>query len=106
MALIEKSGLTKSKWHPNLGACNLLMSRVMLYQKKWSDVITYANNVITSYSIHYTKLYEFIALKMLIFLRLKNIWLKIILHQKATYKILHLKSNAVIVITTYRNNFV
>lgn len=51
MALIEESGLNKSKWHPNLGACNLLMSRVMLYQKKWSEVITYADKVLDNYSL-------------------------------------------------------
>tara|TARA_R110001606_G_scaffold399236_1_gene582626 strand:- start:23899 stop:25344 length:1446 start_codon:yes stop_codon:yes gene_type:complete len=43
---IEKSGITKSKWHPSVKACNLLMSRVKLYQKKWDEVIVYANKVI------------------------------------------------------------
>lgn len=47
-ALIESSGITKSKWHPNLATCNLLMSRVKLYQKQWDETITYANKVIAA----------------------------------------------------------
>ncbi|CAM1339513.1 RagB/SusD family nutrient uptake outer membrane protein [Tenacibaculum aestuarii] len=61
-ALIEKdlllalenltaSNMTKSKWHPNIAACNLLMSRVKLYQEKWDDVIKYSNEVINSGSL-------------------------------------------------------
>ncbi|WP_163710060.1 RagB/SusD family nutrient uptake outer membrane protein [Mangrovibacterium lignilyticum] len=51
MMLIEESGLTKSKWHPNAATCNLLMSRVLLYQRKWADVITYADKVLDKYSL-------------------------------------------------------
>lgn len=45
LALIESSGLEKSIWHPNVEACNLLMSRVKLYQHKWDETIEYANKV-------------------------------------------------------------
>lgn len=44
--LIEGSGVQKSLWHPGVPACNLLMSRVKLYQQKWNDAITYADKVI------------------------------------------------------------
>ncbi len=44
--LLEDSGLEKSIWHPTTKACDLLMSRVMLYQEKWDEVITYATQVI------------------------------------------------------------
>ncbi len=49
--LIEESGLTKTKWHPNVATCNLLMSRVKLYQNKWDDVIAYADKVLESNSL-------------------------------------------------------
>ncbi len=44
--LILESGVEKTKWHPNVAACDLLMSRVMLYQQKWDEVITYSTQVI------------------------------------------------------------
>lgn len=37
--LIGESGITKSKFHPSLGTCVLLLSRVYLYQEKWEDAI-------------------------------------------------------------------
>ncbi|MBD0824237.1 RagB/SusD family nutrient uptake outer membrane protein [Aestuariibaculum marinum] len=43
---ISASGITKSAWHPNLATCNLLMSRVKLYQEKWDEVISYSDKVI------------------------------------------------------------
>ncbi len=46
ITLIEESGLTKTKWHPNQATCNLLMSRVKLYQEKWDQAIEYANKVL------------------------------------------------------------
>ncbi|WP_170066908.1 RagB/SusD family nutrient uptake outer membrane protein [Flavobacterium granuli] len=44
--LIQKSGLVKSKWHPSSASCDLLMSRVKLYQAKWDETISNANAVI------------------------------------------------------------
>ncbi len=44
--LIELSGLDKSIWHPSVLACDLLMSRVKLYQHKWEECIEYADKVI------------------------------------------------------------
>ncbi len=49
--LINESGLTKTKWHPNTATCNLLMSRVKLYQEKWDDVIVYADKVLEKRSL-------------------------------------------------------
>ncbi len=49
--LIEGSGITKSKWHPNVATCNLLMSRVKLYQKDWEATIAYANKVLDKYGL-------------------------------------------------------
>lgn len=43
--LISQSNTKKSVWHPSVAACNLLMSRVKLYQEKWDDAITYAGYV-------------------------------------------------------------
>ena len=54
---------------PHKDAATAYMAKIALYTKKWSDVVTYADKVIgspsgrgliviTSYSIHYTKLYE------------------------------------------------
>lgn len=40
--LIQKSGIEKSKYHPSVGACALLLSRVYLYQEKWEDVVSAA----------------------------------------------------------------
>ena len=44
MRLIQESGITKSKFHPSLGACELLLSRVYLYQEKWEDAVLAATN--------------------------------------------------------------
>jgi len=46
--LISNSDIERSIWHPNVIACNLLMSRVKLYQEKWDEAIQYANNVINA----------------------------------------------------------
>ncbi len=43
--LIGESGITKTKYHPTVAACNLLMSRVNLYQQNWAAAIEYANLV-------------------------------------------------------------
>lgn len=40
--LIEESGITKSVYHPSLGSCALLLSRVYLYQEKWEETVTAA----------------------------------------------------------------
>lgn len=40
--LIEESGITKSIYHPSLGSCALLLSRVYLYQEKWEDAVSAA----------------------------------------------------------------
>lgn len=49
--LITASGIKKSKWHPNVATCNLLMSRIKLYQEKWDDVINFANKVVDNGSL-------------------------------------------------------
>ena len=49
--LIGQSDVHKSIWHPNLAACNLLMSRVKLYQEKWDEAIDYANVVTQTASL-------------------------------------------------------
>ncbi|WP_170154478.1 RagB/SusD family nutrient uptake outer membrane protein [Mangrovibacterium diazotrophicum] len=49
--LLEASGLTTSIWHPGVAACDLLMSRVKLYQQEWSECIEYAGRVIASGSL-------------------------------------------------------
>lgn len=49
--LIAVSGITKSIWHPSVTACDLLMSRVKLYQEKWDEAITYATSVIDNGSL-------------------------------------------------------
>ncbi|WP_053975845.1 RagB/SusD family nutrient uptake outer membrane protein [Mangrovimonas xylaniphaga] len=49
--LFDLSGITKNKFHPSSIACNLLMSRVKLYQKKWDEAIEYSNMVISSGSL-------------------------------------------------------
>ncbi len=43
MTCIERSGIVKSKWHPSLAACYLLMSRIKLFQKQWDETIKYAD---------------------------------------------------------------
>lgn len=49
--LISESGIEKSVWHPNVSVCNLLMSRIKLYQKKWDEAIQYSNAVINNKSL-------------------------------------------------------
>ncbi|MGJ5642393.1 RagB/SusD family nutrient uptake outer membrane protein [Formosa sp. S-31] len=46
MELITNSGIEKTIYHPNIAACNLLMSRIKLYQEKWQEAIDYADLVI------------------------------------------------------------
>ncbi|MEH0157703.1 RagB/SusD family nutrient uptake outer membrane protein [Limibacter armeniacum] len=43
--LIEGSNVKKTIWHPSVVACDLLMSRVKLYQQQWDAAIEYANKV-------------------------------------------------------------
>lgn len=40
--LIRESGVEKSKYHPSVSTCALLLSRVYLYQEKWEKVVTAA----------------------------------------------------------------
>ncbi len=49
--LIGNSGIEKSKWHPDVNTCNLLMSRVKLYQENWNEAIEYASKVISNGSL-------------------------------------------------------
>jgi SusD family. len=49
--LIGESNIEKTIWHPNVYACDLLMSRVKLYQEKWDEAISYANKVIDGNSL-------------------------------------------------------
>jgi len=49
--LIAKSKLVKSKWHPTVVTCDLLMSRIKLYQQKWDETISNASNVIAKTSL-------------------------------------------------------
>lgn len=44
--LFEKSGLKKSLFHPGSIACELLMARVQLFQKKYKEAIASASEVI------------------------------------------------------------
>ena len=44
--LLKESGITKSKFHPSLGACEFLFSRIYLYQEKWEKAITASTNAI------------------------------------------------------------
>lgn len=46
MTHIADSNGPVSVWHPGLTACELLMSRVKLYQEKWDEAATYAGSVI------------------------------------------------------------
>lgn len=50
MELMAKSGIKKAIWHPSISSCNLLMSRVKLYQQKWDEVIVYTSKVINDNS--------------------------------------------------------
>lgn len=45
-AELKKTNLVKSVWHPNLAACELLLSRVKLFRHQWEDAINYASQVI------------------------------------------------------------
>lgn len=45
-ALIASSGLTKSKFHPTVGACDLLLSRVKLYMNDYQGAIEAATAAI------------------------------------------------------------
>lgn len=45
---IAQNGLIKTIWHPTLDACNLLMSRIKLYQNDWPATIEYASAVINN----------------------------------------------------------
>jgi starch-binding outer membrane protein, SusD/RagB family len=49
--LLEQSGEVNTVWHPSVEACNLLSSRISLYQEKWDDVITRASAVISAKSL-------------------------------------------------------
>lgn len=49
--LLITSGIQKAKWHPSVPACDLLMSRVKLYQESWDEVIDNASSVIDSSSL-------------------------------------------------------
>lgn len=53
--LIESSKLVKSKWHPTSATCDLLMSRVKLYQVKWDEAIINASKTIAKGGL--TKMY-------------------------------------------------
>lgn len=49
--LIEGSNITKSQYHPTTKACDLLISRVKLYKKEYSDAIGAATRVIEGASL-------------------------------------------------------
>ncbi len=49
--LIDGSGLSKSVWHPTVATCDLLMSRVKLYQHKWDECIEFADKVTSEYAL-------------------------------------------------------
>ncbi len=42
----KKTSIVKTKWHPNLAACELLWSRVKLYRRQWQEAISHAGEVI------------------------------------------------------------
>lgn len=44
--MFDRSGLTKSLWHPNTLATKLLLSRMYLYMSDWENCIKYATEVI------------------------------------------------------------
>lgn len=48
LVYIEKSGIEKSKYHPSVKACQLLLSRVYLYTQNWQKAKEYASNIIAS----------------------------------------------------------
>ena len=41
-----KAKLEKTVWHPNLAACQLLLSRVKLFRHEWEDAVRYAGEVV------------------------------------------------------------
>ncbi len=43
---LKSSGVTKSIYHPTVEACDLLLSRILLYQQRWDDAIVAATAVI------------------------------------------------------------
>lgn len=49
--LIAQSGVVKSKYHPNVAACNLLLSRAYLYMQNWEQAASYAGLVIENNSL-------------------------------------------------------
>lgn len=44
--MFERSGLSKSLWHPNVLSAKLLLSRMYLYMSDWDKCIQYAGEVI------------------------------------------------------------
>ncbi|WP_430815149.1 RagB/SusD family nutrient uptake outer membrane protein [Carboxylicivirga sp. RSCT41] len=52
---IEKSGVEKSKWHPTVSACDLLLSRTYLYMEQWDKAEQYATAVIESNDLPFMK---------------------------------------------------
>lgn len=53
--MFERSGLTKSLWHPNAEAAKLLLSRMYLYMSDWENCIECATEVIDA---HYGVLWD------------------------------------------------
>ncbi len=47
----KKTDIVKSVWHPNLAACELLLSRTELFRHNWENVINYASQVINKISL-------------------------------------------------------
>ncbi|WP_164111910.1 MULTISPECIES: RagB/SusD family nutrient uptake outer membrane protein [Sphingobacterium] len=45
---LMKSGITKTKYHPTVDACNLLFSRIYLYMNDWENADAYASKVIAN----------------------------------------------------------
>lgn len=46
--LIASSGVQKSKYHPSVEACNMLLARGYLFQQKWEEAIAYTSDVIAN----------------------------------------------------------
>ncbi len=51
-ASLKKSGLQKSIFHPTVTACDLLLSRIKLYKREYSEAIAAAGKVIASASLY------------------------------------------------------
>lgn len=49
--LIEASGLVKTKYHPSVSACDLLLSRTYLYMQNWKEAEVFASEVIENNSL-------------------------------------------------------